>query len=1578
MALILLVLLPGLPARALATSSLEETVHFLAGLEDRSTGTPGNHRAAAYVRNRLESAGPEKLFSLPFTVPVLQASDATLNVGGVTFAIKPFIYNQITPEKLPPEGITGPLIYVGRGETSDFNGHEIKDSIILMDFESGRNWEIAAALGARALIFVNWNTPVRSRFKEKEELSPIDFPCFWVEAASLGNLTARLQQGDQLLARLDGGLNWEAVVSENIGALFAGTDPDLGRELIIVEAAYDASVFLPGAAPGADEALSISTLLELADILGRNPPKRSFLLLATGARAQSQAGMREAIWCLTTPEKKLRKMTKGLKKEHQQVLAWLEVIEQYRNRSLPPDRGPLFQEAIKGPLKKQIDALTTQLMRLRLESREGREARIRELARHRLQLRRLSWRTSFTDMDLDEKKILQEIATRAAAEHRLVLTEIQAEQNMLQHLATLRSQLDQTTIQAVVSLHLSSQGSGLGAFHEGFLYPLRPMINRTSSYRNLNTVLEQGAARAASDAPPFISFLRPNRLQPWQDLLPDRPQLGGEVASLAGLVGLTLATTGDIRPWWGTPFDTPERINWDFAHRQFQLIRQLLDGLDRAATLHHTRIRNGFATISGRASLLLQGELFPDSPAPGTVILAYQGPARYHVITDRRGRFLLKGVADKKHVLDKVILEGYRFSARNSNALWAIDKKLTGKAAYRIKMRRRSMKTDLVMFPCRQSTIFNLLEPRSFRYLTKMQLIDGRREAPPLRSWYSRLDTRTSTIGSIFLEPRTPFKLTLSDTVLARKMILTNATSEQPMGRGYLIDTNPRLPHTSLLAARDMWNLLGPRIANLEKHGIHNQRIKTLRREGEQALKRATRALAAKRYDIFREQASRSWALASQVYLHVEQTQKDVLFGVLFYIALFVPFAFCMERLLFAFVSIYKRIAAFSGLLLLLIGVISQVHPAFKLAYSPTVVILAFFIIGLSLLVTVIIVARFEQEMQVLQRRAAHRRPPEISAWKAFVAAFFLGVSNLRRRRLRTGLTCLTLVILTFTIMSFTTVKSVRTQNRLLFTDQAPYQGMLLKDIGWNDLPREALSAFSLLFDTTAVISPRIWFQSDEPDRTPTIQIRSGQATGILHGLIGLGATEPAVTGLDDILVAGRWFRTGERNSVLIPSRLAKRIGFDPRRSTDHRTLNLWGLELRIIGVFSEQVLGQRPDLDGEILTPVVFPSDNGMEISEVEKEALESGEDVRSFQGRYRHLEPDQILILPADTLLALGGRLKGVAIKPPPGDPPAQAALLNKRFAMALFSGEKNGVFLYNGAETISYSGMPGIMIPLLISVLIVLNTMISSVHERKREIAVYTSVGLAPTHVSFLFVAEALAFGVISVVLGYLLAQTSAVLLANTPLWQGITVNYSSTAGVAALILVMGVVLLSVIYPSRMAAAIAIPDVNRSWSMPEAREDTIEVTLPFLMRHHEHASICGFLYSYLLGHQDVSHGLFSTGEVELLTDDSGQTSALDHGGGCVHLGAKVWLAPFDFGIVQRVEIHFCPAREGSEFLEIKVSMTRLAGESALWYRANKQFLNGLRKQLLAWRSLDDEGYREYEALFLQAAGNTQERES
>jgi len=365
--------------------------------------------------------------------------------------------------------------------------------------------------------------------------------------------------------------------------------------------------------------------------------------------------------------------------------------------------------------------------------------------------------------------------------------------------------------------------------------------------------------------------------------------------------------------------------------------------------------------------------------------------------------------------------------------------------------------------------------------------------------------------------------------------------------------------------------------------------------------------------------------------------------------------------------------------------------------------------------------------------------------------------------------------------------------------------------------------------------------------------------------------------------------------------------------------------------------------------------------MTEVEMDALESGDDIRSFQSRYQHISGDLTVIVPYRTLLATGGHLKSAAVLPASGTATeAEARRLVDRFGLTLFSGEPEGTYLNNAGDTMSYSGVPNIIIPLFISVFIVLNTMIGSVYERKREIGIYTSVGLAPSHVSFLFIAEAVAFAVLSVVLGYLLAQTSARLFSGTSLWAGITVNYSSLSGVAAMLLVILVVLVSVIYPSRVAAQIAIPDVNRSWTLPDPKQNVIEITLPFLVKFNEQPSCGGYLLSYFKGHQDISHGLFSTGDIDLSFEPpaagkaAGNLPALEDG--YLRISTRVWLAPFDFGIMQQVEIRFEPAKEEAGFLAICVRLHRQSGEANAWGRVNKAFINELRKQLLVWRSLDE----------------------
>jgi hypothetical protein len=295
--------------------------------------------------------------------------------------------------------------------------------------------------------------------------------------------------------------------------------------------------------------------------------------------------------------------------------------------------------------------------------------------------------------------------------------------------------------------------------------------------------------------------------------------------------------------------------------------------------------------------------------------------------------------------------------------------------------------------------------------------------------------------------------------------------------------------------------------------------------------------------------------------------------------------------------------------------------------------------------------------------------------------------------------------------------------------------------------------------------------------------------------MVGLSWQEPEVSGLDRILIKGRWFAKGERMVVLLPERMAEQLDADPDDPT-RNTLNIWGIDMTLIGVFRDEGLRENVDLDGEPITPIVFPNQAATEMSEVEAEAIENGEDVMATESRYQHVPGYETILVPAEDLLSLGGgagKLKGIAVKPQNGFSEVSGDL-GDRFGMLLFRGSSTGTALYFANDAVSYSGMANILIPLAISILIVLNTMIGSVYERKSEIAVYTSVGLAPPHVAFLFIAEALAFAVISVVVGYLLAQGSSAFLAGTSLWAGMTANYSSTAVVAAMLLVIGVVLIS----------------------------------------------------------------------------------------------------------------------------------------------------------------------------------------
>ena len=139
---------------AAETSPLAPDIQVLTAYGDRSTGSAGAHQAADHIQSVFREQGYETVGRFRLKLPILQhtRSELRLRPEGPPLAVRPLLANSISPGTLPPDGATGPLIYAGNGELSDFNGLDVSDAIVLMEMTSGKNWLNAANLGARAQV----------------------------------------------------------------------------------------------------------------------------------------------------------------------------------------------------------------------------------------------------------------------------------------------------------------------------------------------------------------------------------------------------------------------------------------------------------------------------------------------------------------------------------------------------------------------------------------------------------------------------------------------------------------------------------------------------------------------------------------------------------------------------------------------------------------------------------------------------------------------------------------------------------------------------------------------------------------------------------------------------------------------------------------------------------------------------------------------------------------------------------------------------------------------------------------------------------------------------------------------------------------------------------------------------------------------------------------------------------------------------------------------------------------------------------------------------------------------------------
>ena len=1127
---------------------------------------------------------------------------------------------------------------------------------------------------------------------------------------------------------------------------------------------------------------------------------------------------------------------------------------------------------------------------------------------------------------------------------------------------------DPLDIQLFIGLDLSSQTDEVGLWHNDVsnLYFKRFFTPFGKSFTAYAGAIAGTFGLDPADA--IVDGINPKGGMSWAMYVPGKMlRTDGQVVMSAGTPALSLITVNDARFRVDTPLDKPEYVNVKNLTGQIRVITSVLDiGLNNPAFIPPYPIKptDAMRGLQGYVRTFPRRSITPDRPRPGAIASLRMGIDKsvkgvrriYYDIADEHGEFYMPGIAERR-----VDVQAYYIDPESGHITYAPNR---GRQAsiYRSEfdMNWWITKTTRILFPCIATDFYETIDPR---YLTKLSGISiyGPNNTAPQEYGFAIGFGPDEPVGVVFTSPGDRVKIAMRSGAIGVRYLLLNSESadseEAARGRGFATLEHGAFLRTSYQAARDMWMLNEARMRELQAFSIENQRLNTLHAQAKYHLDEAETAMRELRWGDFVKHTRAGLGIESRAYPDVQGTQNDVIRGIIFFMLLVIPCAYFTERLLFTFSDIRWQIAGFGGVFVVIWGFLSQVHPAFELS-NPFVILLAFIILALAIFVIAIITSRFNENIRRLRSAEVLLHETDVGRISASVAAFQLGIANMKRRKLRTGLTFATLVLLTFTVLSFTSIRSALEYHRLPRQAEGAYPGMLIRSKFWGPLEDSAYDYARVNFQDMGTVAPRSWYMTRDKKIIP---VESGGNRSRALGVLGMAYEERYVTHIDTLLQAGRWFQPGEEACIL-PVKIAGLLDIS-ERDVGHVYVRLFGKNLRVIGLIDSEKMRGYLDLDEEPLTPADFAltgSEVVEEMSQTERREQQGLELPEVEIAPFEHLHPDDVIMAPYALLRGIGSPLQSVAVRFDEGvNVEARVKEYLSRLSVVLFAGipDASGriqVSVYSSMGNTSLRGLANLFIPILVAALIVLNTMMGSVYERFREIGVYSAVGLAPVHISFLFIAEACVYAVLGTVAGYLVGQGVAKMLIYQGWLAGFTLNYSAMSTVISSALVMLVVMLSSLYPARQASLMAVPDVTRRWKLPPPDGDRWHFEFPFTVGGRDVFGLSVFLVDFLEAHEAEDLGNFFT--------EGAAFHAMDTGDGQGYtIDTTAWLAPFDLGVSQTVHFEARPMGQFDIFA-LTLTIERLSGDSASWQRVNQAFMNTLRKQFLIWRTVHPADKRRY----------------
>lgn len=901
----------------------------------------------------------------------------------------------------------------------------------------------------------------------------------------------------------------------------------------------------------------------------------------------------------------------------------------------------------------------------------------------------------------------------------------------------------------------------------------------------------------------------------------------------------------------------------------------------------------------------------------------------------------------------------------------------------------------IVTFRGTPVTILDLENPQTGELYGWVDLVD-RNGLTPLRK---QCVFTVKTPFVTFVEPDKRFYARLQAGSVENKLALvtrafmlgsTAAGSVDPQkeidGTGYLAADTPIVQGVPVEISESMIFLNGKRLALLNEHAMADRRVNLYQQKAVALLDKGLEPGTPLR--TARLDARDSVTYDELNHPVLRRSISEAVIGILWYLGLLVPFCFFFEKLVFGYSDIRKQIAVQSLTFIIVFALLRFLHPAFQMVQSSLMILLGFVIVLISGGITILFSTKFKENLEGLRRRQGKVRAAQINVLGVLGTAFLLGLNNMHRRRVRTGLTCGTLVLMTFVVICFTSVQSDIVEEAIAIT-KAPYQGILVKKRDFE--PLYSVSGIITeyrdrydLCEREMYLGEQYLGQSYNPTLEITFEPPGAPARSLrFHSIVKLAAAEPLQDEIE-FVTKKKWFTADqERDSdemcpVLLPDTMAQKLGIDTGSvERGECTVRINGRRFAVQGVFDAGSYNNLHDLDS--LTVLPFDLEAMANVATLKSNAiLAKDSDPRILA--------ENIAICPAGRNLQIQlqhGAVQRVsmAISMPKASYKEAKAEIDsylERKAEPVFYGLGGVAFRGKRTRETSLVGMLDLLLPLTIAALTVLNTMKGSVYERRDEIFVYNAVGIAPRYVFFMFLAEAAVYAVVGSVLGYLFSQGVGRILTELHVASGMNMSFTSITTIYASLAIAGAVFVSTYFPARSAMQIATPSEDSGWRLPEPQDDTLRFRLPFTFGSNDRIAILAFCSRYLEDHGEGSAGRFFAGlpkvglSEEVPPDRSEIISDLRSSAYVPQISCTVWLKPFDLAVSQEMILAVPTDAETGEYVA-EIALRRLSGTQASWLRLNVGFVRLVRQHLLHWRAVSDEERLE---MFAEGKGMMEQR--